>query len=251
MGSLPPQPADTSVWRHPRANRECALGGVSIAYEFRRSQRRTLGLHVGPLGLSVRAPMRAPWSAVEAFLHSKSAWVLAKLQRMQAQAEVLPALLAWVPGGTVAYQGQTLSLGVRPSGRAVQWDPVSAALLLPPGVPEERSHTLVQQWLRQQARQVFTERLAHFAPVVGVAYRQWCLTNARTRWGSASARGVIRLHWRLIQLPSELLDYVVVHELCHLLEMNHSPRFWAEVQRVLPDHEVRRQALRRVHPGKL
>ena len=76
-------------------------------------------------------------------------------------------------------------------------------------------------------------------------FRSMRLSNARSRWGSCHVSGRISLNWRLIQLPPHLVDYVVVHELAHLREMNHSPRFWSLVGRIIPDYQARRRELRR------
>jgi predicted metal-dependent hydrolase len=97
----------------------------------------------------------------------------------------------------------------------------------------------------RQAKRVFAERLAHFAPQLGVQYKVLRLSSAGTRWGSASVDGTIRLNWRLIHLSLEMVDYVVVHELSHLRHMDHSPQFWDVVASVMPDHHLRRQALKR------
>ena len=93
---------------------------------------------------------------------------------------------------------------------------------------------------------MLTQRLNQHAPLLGVRWSRLSLSHARTRWGSARQDGHIRLHWRLVHLPLSLVDYVVVHELAHLHEMNHSPRFWAWVERILPDHRERRVSLRQV-----
>ncbi len=99
----------------------------------------------------------------------------------------------------------------------------------------------------------FVQRLNHFAPLVGVQWRALGLTSARTRWGSARSDGVIRLNRHLFHLRPALLDYVVVHELSHLREMNHSPRFWAVVHGVLPDYAQLRKELKneRIIPSLL
>ncbi|MGQ9724429.1 MAG: M48 metallopeptidase family protein, partial [Tepidimonas sp.] len=98
---------------------------------------------------------------------------------------------------------------------------------------------------RAQARLRFAARIAHYAPLLAVRVAALRVSSARTRWGSASTRGTISLNWRLVCLPGELLDYVVVHELAHLREMHHGPAFWALVGSVLPDYADRRAALRR------
>lgn len=98
--------------------------------------------------------------------------------------------------------------------------------------------------LKARGRQVFTERAAHFAPLVGVSFAGLSVRSQRGRWGSCSSRGTLSFNCLLLLAPEAVLDYVVVHELCHRLEMNHSPRFWAQVARVLPDYAASRQWLR-------
>ena len=98
--------------------------------------------------------------------------------------------------------------------------------------------------LARRALEVLPARVAHYAPQVGVTYGKITIRNQRTRWGSCSSAGNLNFNVLLMLTPLEVLDYVVVHELCHRLEMNHSPRFWAEVARVLPDYRTSLQWLK-------
>ena len=93
--------------------------------------------------------------------------------------------------------------------------------------------------LKKRAALVIPERVAHFAPLVGVDYGSITIRSQKTRWGSCSSKGNLNFNCLLLLAPPEVLDYVVVHELCHRKQMNHSPRFWAEVGRVLPDYKIR------------
>jgi predicted metal-dependent hydrolase len=97
---------------------------------------------------------------------------------------------------------------------------------------------------REAAREAIAARLAFFAPVLGVSPGRVSIRNQRSRWGSCSRRGNLNFSFKLLFLPPELADYVVVHELCHLREPNHSPAFWALLASVLPDCQERRRALR-------
>lgn len=97
---------------------------------------------------------------------------------------------------------------------------------------------------RELARQRITRRVEYFAPLVGVTYNRIFIKEQKTRWGSCSSLGNLNFNWKLILLDEELLDYVVVHELAHRKQMNHSPTFWAEVERVLPDYRERRRRLK-------
>lgn len=98
--------------------------------------------------------------------------------------------------------------------------------------------------LARQAAKVIPARIAHFAPLVGVDYGRITIRRQRTRWGSCSGKGNLNFNCLLMLTPPEVLDYVVVHELCHRKELNHSVRFWAEVVKILPDYRVRRDWLK-------
>jgi predicted metal-dependent hydrolase len=242
--------------RHPRANRECRLGDQLLAYEFQRAARRTIGLSVGPQGLSVRAPHWTPLAEVDALVLRKADWVLAKLRQLEQASRLAPAPTEWREGSVLPCLGRSLVLELCPDpgpGPGLCRDGLDAALAdgclrlaLARDAGPERVRALAQAWLMHAAQQVFLERLEHFAPRLGVRYRSLKLSSATTRWGSASADGSLRLNWRLLHLELELIDYVVVHELSHLRQMNHGPEFWRVVASVMPDYEPRRQRLRRV-----
>jgi predicted metal-dependent hydrolase len=100
---------------------------------------------------------------------------------------------------------------------------------------------------KNQALLLLQGRCAEFAGIMGVAYGNIRVNKAKTRWGSCTAKGDINFTYRLLFVPQELIDYVVVHELAHLKEMNHSPRFWAVVQSVMPDYKERRKQLKEYH----
>ncbi len=99
---------------------------------------------------------------------------------------------------------------------------------------------------KEAARALVQAKLAHFAPLYGVIYNKVFIKNSRTRWGSCSEKGNLNFNYRIALLPEPLADYVVVHELCHLLHFNHSPAFWAEVARQVPGWRQLRRQLRTV-----
>ena len=251
---LPPAQTDTTtLFRHPRANRETRLCGTLVAYEFKRIRRRSIGFVVGPEGLVVRAPQWVTLREVESALQEKSAWILRKLGEMRERHErLLPQRIEWRDGTTVPFLGQPVRLQLDPRhafgavGAQLQADgpePVLQLALAHAATPEQ-IRDAVQAWLMRQARRVFIERLDHFAPQLQVQWRRLTLSNAGTRWGSASIDGSIRLNWRLIHLQQTVIDYVVAHELSHLRVMDHSARFWDTVESVLPDYAALRRQLK-------
>ena len=98
--------------------------------------------------------------------------------------------------------------------------------------------------LREKARAVVTEKVQYYAPLIGVTYNQIAIRAQHTRWGSCSSKGNLNFNCLLALVPPEVLDYVVVHELCHRKELNHSERFWNEVTKILPDYKVRKKWLK-------
>jgi predicted metal-dependent hydrolase len=124
------------------------------------------------------------------------------------------------------------------------------ALPLPPHADSQQIKDRVTGWLQGEATRIFGERLAAYAVKLGVTFRSYALSSAATRWGSCSSEGRIRLNWRLIHFPLSVVDYVVAHELAHLREMNHSPRFWQTVESIFPEFREARKALKQ-HPPEL
>lgn len=240
-------PAATPVFRHPRSQREIRLGEHRVAYEFRRARRRSIGFVVGPEGLTVSAPRWVSVGDVEAALRDKGPWVLRKLHEQRERARRLEAArIEWRDGGELPFLGRPIRLHLQPQGQGVLFD-AEARLLrlaLPQGAEPAQVRDVVQSWLQRQARRVFEERCQVYAQRLGVTVRRLSLSSAATRWGSASADGSIRLHWRLVHFALPVIDYVVTHELAHLKEMNHGPAFWDVVRSVLPEFETSRDRLR-------
>ena len=246
-----------AAFRHPRANREAALGDSVVAFEFRRARRRNIGFVVGPEGLTVTAPKWVPLYEVDAAVRSKSAWIVKKLgEACERQRRIESARIDWKDGAVFPYLGEQVIVVLDPRHA---FDEIGAMLNTGgealPGMPRHTLHVglaqnaqpeqvrdAVQAWLMRRAKELFTERLDQFAPQLGVTWRKLVLSSAGTRWGTAHADGLIRLNWRLIHFRLPVIDYVVAHELSHLRVMDHSPRFWETVRTVVPDYaELRGQ----------
>ncbi|MHB1115192.1 M48 family metallopeptidase [Sideroxydans sp.] len=229
--------------------RSLQLSDQHITYILKRSgKRRSIGLRIDERGLTVSMPLRASEQWLHSVLQDKASWVLDKLENWQV-AKVMP--IVWQDGASIPFRGEEITLRVVPDlfGAPLCLQGESLLLQLNGVATPQRIEKLVSQWYREQALQVFEECVAHFAPLMEVAPRTIRLSSARTQWGSCSARGVISLNWQLVKLSLPLIDYVVIHELAHLKEMNHSAAFWRVVASVCPDHKELRTALRDIRVG--
>jgi predicted metal-dependent hydrolase len=214
------------------------LGGREIDYRFARRRRRTLGITVDAAGLSVAAPARAPWRDVESFLRHKERWILRKLDEWARAPR--PQRLRGASGETLPLFGAPVTLEVTHARRrAVQHEP---GRLLVRAAPSRVLDTLVR-WLKTAAHAALTPRVGHYAALLGRPAPQVTISNARTQWGVCSEDGMIRLSWRLVHLAPSLADYVVAHEAAHLVELNHSVRFWELVSALYPEWRAARHRL--------
>lgn len=224
------------------------LPDLHLPYTLGRSRRRSIGFSVSAQGLRVTAPRWVALSDIETVLRSKSEWILRKWQEVHGREQRLAALrVVWQDGAELPYLGQPLRLRMG-EGRRLQWTAAEgdqpAQLWLPAHLPSVRWREAVQAWLQGQARAWFAPRLAEVAQRAGVPAPALRLSGALTRWGSASSRGVVSLNWRLMHFDPAVIDYVIAHEVAHLREMNHSPRFWAVVADLMPGYERQRAQLR-------
>lgn len=226
----------------PAGPRRIELKGVAVDYDLRRSARRSLGLRVDARGIRVGAPLALPLREVEGFLRQHADWLLDKLA--QRAARPVPAPFRVEAGAVLPVFGEPVRLRLEAGIRRARWapHPEGGEALVLPAVEPQRA---LLRALEARALPWFRERVAEYCARLARPTPPVRLTRARTRWGSCSTRSGIRLHWRLIHLAPELIDYVVAHEVAHLQEMNHSPRFWAVVAQACPDWAARRRELRR------
>lgn len=225
-------------------SRTIALGDRIVPYILRRAKRRTIGLSIDHRGLRVGAPRRASLGEVEALILRHGDWVAEKLDEWRSRRRPEPLKIS--DGMTLPMLGGTLLVRLALGGNRVLWneqaDPVLTLFLRAPA----DAPRLLEKTLREKARSLFADRLQHYAQRLSLTPPPLALSDARTRWGSCSLRTGIRLNWRLIHFPLHVLDYVVVHELAHLREMNHSRRFWAVVAQLCPDYRTLREELKRL-----
>ena len=221
--------------------RHIALGNRIVDYRLIRSRRRTLGMTIDQRGLRVGASPRTSLADVERFLHHNAAWVLKKLDEWHGHGR--PRHLAVCDGALIPVLGEDCVVRIEPGANRVRW--IGHTLILQ-ARPDADLRQLARRALQRRAQEVFVERTAHYAALMRRTPPRVALSNAQTRWGSCNEKTGIRLSWRLIHAPQRLIDYVVVHELAHLVEMNHSARFWSVVERLYPEYRGARDELKRL-----
>lgn len=216
-----------------------------LHYELRRSRRRTIGFVIDERGLRVTAPRWVSVNEIESALQAKAQWIVRKLAEWRAhQARRDRLTVRWEHGAPLRYLGETLTLHVAENARRTERIGDRLVVGLPAQARAEQLKDRVQCWLQARAREVFAERIDWFGRCHGYTPRRWSLSSARTRWGSCSADGSIRLNWRLVHFPLDIVDYVIAHELAHLRELNHGTRFWEIVGHLFPEYERARAWLR-------
>jgi predicted metal-dependent hydrolase len=224
--------------------RAALLAGKHITYTLKRSdKRRSIGLRIDDRGLTVSAPLRASENWLHSVLQDKADWVVKQLDGWQSKRA--PPII-WAEGARIPFRGEEFILTRTSKVRGAKPQLLGEVLQVPVGLDADAEHIAkaVTLWYRDEALRVFRECVEHFAPLLQVAPREIKLTAARTQWGNCTTQGVVRLHWQLVKMPLHLIDYVVVHELAHLVEMNHSPAFWQVVASVCPEYKQCRAELR-------
>jgi predicted metal-dependent hydrolase len=232
----PPHAEDAPV-------RRALLGGRAVEFRFRRRRRRSIGIRVNEQGLSVAAPLRAPWREIEGFLREKTAWILQKLDERAALGS--PVTIFGESGELLPLHGRSVTLAIAKGNRALLLAGEELRITLP--APHNRGavRELLLRWLKSRALETLAPRVDHYAARVSLPPPPFTLSNARTQWGVCMASGRIRLSWRLVHLDPELADYVVAHEIAHLVELNHSERFWALVEWLYPHWREARERIER------
>jgi predicted metal-dependent hydrolase len=229
--------------------RRLVLEGEVFEWTLTRSHRKTVGMIVSQGRIVVRAPRWVTIEEIERILQSKSRWLCARMREWRSlEAARIAPEVQWADGGCVEFLGCTVTIRLNPSLRQVHWNEPARelGLALSPQSSPEQVKDRVEGWLQQQAKRILQERLERLATEAGLRFQSFAISHAKTRWGSCTQDGVIRLNWRLVRFSLPVIDYVVAHELAHLRAMDHSPDFWQEVAKILPSFEEGRSQIKGV-----
>lgn len=211
------------------------VGEPAIEVRLRRNPRARRLILRAPRGgqpATLTLPSGVSVAQARAFLGEKEGWLRGRIA-------AAPPGLAVVAGSLLPFEGRLLEIHASPGGRLR----LEGDALLVPGRPADLP-VRVAVWLREEARRRCAAGVARHAAALGRQAGRISLRDTRSRWGSCTSAGDLMFSWRLVLAPPEVLDYVVAHEVAHLAELNHSPRFWAHVRRLAPDFERPRAWLR-------
>ena len=215
----------------------------SIISQVIRTKRRTLVLQIMPdASLIIRAPARASEGTIRKAVKNKMSWILKK-QRIARETFRPP--VKFIDGEEFLYLGEWRKLLVIPGASVPLVFNENEFLLSGTHLPEARR--LFKKWYKEKAFEIINNRIKQYAERTGLKYTNISITSAKKRWGSCSLKGRLNFTWRLVMTPLAVVDYVIVHELAHLEEHNHSSRFWQKVRVLLPNYLQAKQWLKNNH----
>lgn len=226
-----------------------AILSEKMPYQLIRSRRKTISISFDKdVNLIVKAPLWVRTKDIEAFLAEKAEWIEATGRRLEnARQKRLATRIRLENGDVLNYQGRELVLTVireersrakvkQIEGRLLMWVPYDADY--------DYRQIQLEKWFRKEALFIIAKKAEDYAQELSVSYEDIRIKDQKSRWGSCSGKGNLNFNWRIIMAPESVCDYVIIHELCHLRHMDHSPDFWRLVESICPDYKKKREWLK-------
>lgn len=214
-----------------------------IAEVVRTARVKSADLRVEDGLVSVVVPKALPQERIEKLLHDKRRWIKEKLILHREAAPV--SAKDFISGESFAYLGRNYRLKVE-HGLFSPVKLLQGRLVVT--VPHESEPHIIRnalvRWYRRHAESKLQDKVSRYSKLVGAEPRSVGIKSFKSRWGSCSAKGDLLFNWRIVMAPNRICDYIVIHELCHLIQHDHSSKFWKEVERVLPDYAERKEWLK-------
>ncbi len=215
------------------------IEGNTITYKLQRKNRKTIGIKITNNGeVIVGAPLNLSQEKIDGIIKEKAHWIISKLEEVKALKSKEPSSLE-----SLKFLGQEYKLKIYESAGPtlkVIFNKSEFQVFIPKTLKnnrEEYTREALDKWYRMQAKNILEKRTVYYADKLKVEPKRIVIKDQKTRWGSCSSKGNINYNYRIIMAPINIIDYLVVHELCHLIELNHSDRFWALVAGILPDYK--------------
>ena len=211
--------------------------------EITRSDRKTLALTVDRMGnLIVRAPFNLPEYEIYKFIEEKDAWIKSRINKVKLKASAYPDLMNYQKFLLFGTKYKTMKL------MSVKSAKFENGFCYVPNLDAQKEivHKVVLVYKRL-ANKCLKQRTDEISKAIGIKHNSFKVSDTKGRWGACTSKKGINLNFRVVCLAPALIDYVIVHELAHIKEMNHSPKFWAIVQSILPDYKKRRKAIKELN----
>ncbi|EPR12929.1 M48 family metallopeptidase [Ruminiclostridium papyrosolvens] len=224
------------------------LDGTELEYNLKRSSRSTISIMITNTGqVIVSCPLQTPFVYIEKLLFEKERWIVQKLDEIREKPSAI-IKKSFNNGDLFYYLGKPYKLKLVENNITqkpkVRFEEELMVLEISETEDKDKIKSFLKNWYKSKAGELLVERIRIYSSLIGLSPKKVAIKEQKTRWGSCSSKGNINLNWKLIMSPLPVLDYVVIHELCHMKEMNHSGNFWGLVEAVMPDYKVYRKWLK-------
>ena len=212
------------------------------SYTLIRSNRKTIALQIDENAkLIVRAPYRVSQKRIDQFILEKREWIKKTQKKAAHRKQLMEENSEFKDGKLVMFLGKEYRLILNDKIKAIE---LTQDIMRFPLAHIEGGEEYLSKWYKKKAKEIIIPRVERYALALGFSYKRIGITSAKKRWGSCNSKGSINFTYRLVMTPPEIIDYVIVHELMHLREMNHSAKFWSHVAQIIPDYKKRRKWLK-------
>ena len=209
--------------------------------EIVRSKRKSIALLITSDGrLVVKSPLKTPQKTIDELVANKSRWIEAKLIVVQNR-NLLHQPKEYIEGEDFLFLGEKYQLVLCDGIKEIC---IRDDKILIPTKFENNINQKLKAWYKQQAKQIFSERIGYYSKRTNINYKAMKITDAQKRWGSCGTNLIINFAWRSVMAPLDVVDYLVVHELCHIIHPNHSKAYWGKVQSIMPDYKEQEKWLK-------
>jgi predicted metal-dependent hydrolase len=217
------------------------IGTDSLDISITRSRRKTIGIIIDAEGnIKVACPLRTTDKRINDVIGQKAPWIIKKLSEIKQRPSVIQK--KYIDGEHLLYLGDTCTLRLIAQNKGqkkpfVILNDSNIGIVYKDSISTDEIISTLKHWYTQQFKAIVGERIDYFSGIIGVSPSRITVRQQKSRWGSCSSKGNINLNLRLILAPANIIDYVIVHELCHMREMNHSKKFWNLVGSYFPDYK--------------
>ena len=223
------------------------MEGFGFSVEVRKTDRKkSASIHLDGNLVRVTVPKSLSDNRIRDLIQKRTLWIKTKLN--QQSQRLVPKPKEYVSGETILYLGRNYRLKVLRENKVsikMKNGYLVATVLQNDTDPQKTIKSLLEDWYQKHAEMRLKEKTKRFSKLIGVVPKSIAVKNYKSRWGSCSSKAELTYNWRIILAPHHIVDYVVVHELCHLLEYNHSSKYWKHVERHIPNYKEKREWLRK------